>query len=111
MSSSIELTLSPSDFEANTNWTVEEFHQALVSSISAASTSSNVMLGRIGGAMPTSNIGPWLNGTTWYAWNGTAYKPAIIKIGDGSFQITLAGAPTANRVITFPDASGTVALT
>lgn len=36
----------------------------------------------IGGAQPTSNVGPWLkNGTTWYVWNDAlaTYVPATIE--------------------------------
>lgn len=109
--SAVTLTLAPSAFSVNPAWTIEQYHQALIASISSSTTSSLVMLGQVGGSAPVSNVGPWLNGTTWFAWNGSTYVPATIKVGDATYQITLAGTPTVNRTITLPDASGTLALT
>ena len=111
--STVTLSLTASAFSITPTWTVEQFHQALAASLSAGTTTSNVMLGQVGGSAPLSNVGPWLNGTTLFAWNSgsSTYVPATIKIGDATNQITLAGTPTANRTITIPDATGTLALT
>lgn len=111
--STITLTLTPSAFSVTPTWTVEQFHQALAASLSVSTTSSNVVLGQVGGSAPLSDIGPWLHDTTWFAWDSvsSSYKPATIKIGGATFQVTLSGAPTAARTIAFPDATGTLALT
>lgn len=108
--STVNLTLTPSAISGYS--TVEQFHQAVIASLSTATSTSNVILGQIGGSLPTSNVGPWLNVTTWYAHNGSTYVPATIKVGSATYQVTLAAATlTANRTITFPDKDGILALT
>lgn len=109
--STVNLVLIPADLDIEPTWTVADFHQAFVESITSAVTSSNVILGQVGGTAPASPIGPWLNGTTLYAWNGSAYAPATIKVGTATYQVTLAGTPTVNRIINLPDKDGTLALT
>lgn len=109
--STVNLLLVPSVFSSNPTWTLEQFHQALIASITTSTTSSNVILGQVGGILPVSNIGPWLNGTTWFSWNGSTYVPATIKVGGATYQVTLAATPTANRTITLPDKDGTLATT
>lgn len=105
------VTLAPaaSAFSPNPTWTVEQYHQALIASITTSTTSSNVVLGQVGGTTPASNVGPWLSDTAWYVWNGSAYVPSTIKVGGATYQVTLAGTPTANRTITLQDKDGTLA--
>lgn len=108
--STINLTLVATAFDSNPSWTVEQFHQAVVNSITSATTTSSVLVGRVGGSMPGTDIGPWLNDGTWFYHNGSTYVPAILQIGDAGKQITLTGDPSDNRSIVFPDKDGTVAL-
>lgn len=71
----------------------------------------SVLVGQIGGSAPVADVGPWLDNRTWKVWNGSAYKPAVLAIGDATNVITFAGSPTAARTQTFQDKTGTVALT
>lgn len=34
----------------------------------------SLLTGQIGGHAPSEDVGPWLNGTEWYYWNGTSAK-------------------------------------
>lgn len=110
----VTLTLTPEAFAADPMWTVEEYHQELIRSITAATTDSHVIVGRLGGAEPSSDIGPWLkNNTSWYVWDGSSrYVPETILVGDENYQVTLAsGAISLNRTQNLQDKDGVIATT
>lgn len=89
--------------------------QAILNDMTSTINTDNLLTGKVGGAAPTTNVGPWLNGMTWYAWDSvnSKYTPALIKIGGGGsskFTVSLFSQPTANRTVTFQDKDGYVAL-
>lgn len=86
---------------------------AIAKSLTATIPSTKLILGQIGGSAPASNVGPWLNGNSWYVWSSgtSSYIPAAIVMGDTANKITLISTTlTADRTVTFQDQSGTVAL-
>ena len=54
-----------------------------------------------------SHFAPWLNGSTWYVWDAdiNGYKPAVVFAD----KVKLDASPTANRIQTLQNKSGTVA--
>jgi hypothetical protein len=89
------------------------FKDAFAASLTASISTDNLLTGKIGGSAPTSDIGPWFDvsgGYVWKRWNGSAYVPIDLKLGNGSFNLTLvAGTLTANRTVLFQNDDGTVA--
>ena len=55
-----------------------QYANLLLSNITAT-ISGNILVGQIGGIQPTSNVGPWLNGNSWWFWNAalSSYQPGI----------------------------------
>lgn len=108
----LNITLTNSGFPVDFSGNLESFKDAIASSLIGNVDSSNLILGKVGGSMPSSDIGPWLDNRTWKAWNGSTYAPMKIVVGNATNQVTFdAAALTADRTITFPDKGGTLALT
>lgn len=55
-----------------------------------------------------SSFAPWLNGSSWYVWDNDlkGYRPAVVFAD----KVKLDASPTANRIQTLQNKSGTVAL-
>lgn len=94
-----------------TSGDVPDLATAITSNLQGVIDSSNILLGQVGGAAPTSNVGLWVNGGILYYWNGSAYVPMVVAVGDGTHSVTLSASPTLNRTILLPDRDGTLALT
>lgn len=74
---------------------------------------SGALVGQVGGATPSSNIGFYFNNYIWYAWNSiaAAYLPDPVVAGrvyDGVLRLTTlqSGATGANVLLTLPDQDG-----
>lgn len=89
---------------------VEDLKDAFTDNLGGELDDTKLILGQIGGSEPLSDIGPWLDGRTWKAWNGSNYTPAVINIGAAGDYIGLTANPTSNRTQTLQDKEGTVAL-
>lgn len=74
--------------DVNAAWTVEQFHQAALNSISGAITSSNIITGRAGGSAPTSDIGPWIDNGVLKMWLAT--RTVSNAVTNGTTTITSA---------------------
>lgn len=99
-------------FPANFSGNLEAFKNAIIANLSFTAPDDTVMAGRVGGAAPTSNVGPWLDSGVWKVWSGSAYVPAAIVVGDSGHQARLiAPGLTADRDYTLPDRTGVIATT
>ncbi len=97
----------PNPFVGDNQDYVTNFEEFLAASIS----SNNLLLGQIGGTMPVSNVGPWLNGTVWYVWSGSTYIPATLELDNSGHKITFSAETlTADRNVQFQDEDGIVAM-
>jgi microcystin-dependent protein len=70
------LTFSLAPIPTGESLDANAYGQQLVSNLQAF-ISGNFLTGQIGGAQPTQNIGPWLNGSSWWFWDPVlqAYMP------------------------------------
>lgn len=109
----LPLTFSDSSFPDPFSGTQQDLVQAFVDNLTATVNENNLLLGQIGGTKPITDVGIWLDtsdGSIW-VWDGAAYTPATVKLGNATDSITLsAGTLTADRTILLPDEDGTVAL-
>jgi hypothetical protein len=102
----------PEDFQG----TLEDFRERFLLNLRGTIDDTAVLTGQIGGARPTTNVGPWLNNGTWYVWNGADYVPTTVKVGGSNYVVQLSNEFVAsksvvpNRVQTLQDKDGTVAL-
>lgn len=105
------LTFSDSGFPDPFTGSDQDFVDAFLQYLSASISSNNLLLGQIGGTMPVSNVGPWLDGNVWKIWDGSTYVPATQQISNSGFTITFgAETLTGDRTPQFQDKSGTVAM-
>lgn len=108
----VDLTLVGTPFSTTPTWTIEEFHQEVVNSITTATTDQRVLVGQINGSAPVSDVGPWWNQNSWWFWSGSVYVPAVIKLGNAFNQVTLtATVASPNKTQILQDKDGTIALT
>jgi hypothetical protein len=94
--------------------TLEDFHQAVLASLSATVSDDRLLFGQYNGATPSVDVGPWMDSGVWKYWNGSSYTPALFQVTDGStnFRVSLTAATLgSNRVQTLQDADGVIALT
>lgn len=106
------ITFTDGGFPNNFSGNLEDFKNAIIDNLIGTIDSDNIIMGKIGGTAPTSNIGLWLDQQTVKVWSGSSYVPAKIVFGGSTNQVTFTtSGVTANRTITFPDKDGTVALT
>ncbi len=95
----------------------QAFKDAWFAHIGATISSDNLLFGQIGGSAPLTNIGLWLDtvgGGVLKYWKtaDSAYVPVKVDIGNNTDTVTLLAATlTADRTATFPNKTGTVALT
>lgn len=75
MSSSFNLQFSVAPFPTGFDGNLDAYATQLVANLSATIT-GNFLTGQIGGTAPTTNIGPWANGTQWWFWNASLPTPA-----------------------------------
>jgi hypothetical protein len=109
---SLALTLANTSFDpafsGNLNDLIAEYNSNLV----AATATQYIMTGDVSStSAPLTNVGPWMSPSTraWYAWNGSAYAPAVVKVGTSAFQITFTtDTLSADRNIIFQDKDGVV---
>lgn len=110
----------PPDFRGD----LQDFQERFLLNLTGKISETQVLIGQVGGAMPTTNIGPWLNNDTWYIWNGASYVPTTVKIGGNGYVVQLAPTPTSiapgsgtasnflpDRTQILQDKDGTIALT
>lgn len=109
----LNVTFTDGGFPANFSGDLNAFKDAIIQYLVGNIDSSNIILGKIGGSAPVADVGPWLDNGIWKSWNGSAYAPTKIYIGDATANVAIfnTAALTANRTITFPDKDGTIALT
>jgi microcystin-dependent protein len=74
----------PQGFKGN----LQEYANAIADAMSAT-VEASFLTGQIGGAMPTSDIGPWANGNEWWFWD-----PAT-----GQYQPTDQGTPVGAVIL------------
>lgn len=102
----------PSDFSGS----LQDFQTKFLSNLRGYIEDTEVLIGQINGARPTTNIGPWLNSDTWYVWNGSQYVPTSIKVGGADYVVQLSNEYLNTKDIipdktqTLQDKDGTVAL-
>lgn len=104
----------PSDFKGS----MQDFQSRFLLNLKGTVPDGNLLRGKIGGTKPNTNIGPWLNGSTWYVWNGSEYVPATLKVGGAGFIVQLGDYTSVGSsaialptyVQTLQDKDGTVAL-
>jgi hypothetical protein len=105
----------PSDFSG----TLQDFQSRFLLNLHGHIADTQVLAGQIGGAQPTTNVGPWLNNDVWYVWNGAEYVPTSVKVGGAGYTVQLSSPTTvgtglsttlSSNVQTLQDKSGTVAL-
>lgn len=79
MATELPLTFRASPLPSNFAGTPQQFLDALVARL-AVDTQDALALFSASATTPTSDVGPWLNGQTWYVWNsGTgAYIPEVL---------------------------------
>jgi hypothetical protein len=75
MSLSFNLQFSVAPFPTGFSGDLNAYATQLVANLSATIT-GNFLTGQVGGTAPTSNIGPWANGNTWWFWNASLTVPA-----------------------------------
>lgn len=110
---SFEADPIPADFEG----TWQDFQTRFLLNLRGTIDDTRVLTGQIGGARPTSDVGPWHDGESWNKWNGSEYVPSAIRIGGAGFKVqlgdyTTVGADTIlpSRFQTLQDKDGIVAL-
>ena|SRR2546430_15547442 len=105
----------PLDFKG----TLQDFQNRFLLNLKGTISDTQVLIGQVGGSKPTSNIGPWLNGDTWYVWNGSEYIPTTVKVGGAGFTVQLGSYTTvgnstsnilADKTQLLQDKDGTIAL-
>ena len=103
----------PEDFSG----TFQDFQDRFLTNLRGTIDSASVLGGQIGGVDPDSDIGPWLDGTTWKVWNGSGYVPTMVKVGGAGYVVQLGNYTTSgdqsilpDRIQTLQDKDGTVAL-
>jgi len=118
--SDVPITFSLAAFPDPFSGTQEVFKDVLVSKLVAAATSpSNIIVGKIGGTTPTSDVGPWAsNRQSWKTWGAVPGSPTIFKylyntiaVGNKDHLIRMDGTPSANRSLLLQDKNGIAALT
>jgi hypothetical protein len=97
----------PADFSG----TLQDFQTRFLSNLTGEIQDDHVLIGQVGGAEPTTNVGPWLNVDTWYVWDGSKYVPAPLRVGNADFTISIQGDITKNIIQTLQDKDGVIALT
>lgn len=108
---SVPLTFADGGFPGGTfNGNVQDVFDATAENLVATVDDVQLIQGQIGGSEPTEDIGPWLDGRTWKAWNGSEYAPATIYVGAAGDEVLLSAFPSTNRTQTLQDKDGTIAL-
>lgn len=115
----INVTFTADPLPADFAGTLQDFQNTFLSNLRGYIEETSVLVGQVGGTMPVTDVGPWLNGDTWYVWNGLEYVPAVVKVGGAGFTVLL-GSPTsigdsksaiiADYTQTLQDKDGTIAL-
>lgn len=115
----INITFTADPLPADFAGTLQDFQDTFLANLRGTISETDVLTGQVGGTMPTTNVGPWLNGDTWYVWNGVEYVPATVKVGNTDFTVQLGAATTsgaskstilADYTQNLQDKDGTVAL-
>lgn len=115
----INITFTADPLPADFSGSLQDFQTQFLINLRGSIAETDVLTGQIGGIMPTTNVGPWLNNDTWFVWNGVEYVPSTVKVG-GSGYIVQLGSPTTvgdskeaivpSRTQLLQDKDGTVAL-
>lgn len=78
MSTTVPIVFSLAPLPTGQSLDGNQYGQLLVANLQASIT-ANFLLGQTGGSIPSSNIGPWFDGTMWWAWSSTQnqYLPLV----------------------------------
>lgn len=120
----LPITFVAGTLPAGAVYNAQTYFNAIVARMTGTVSSGNIIWGQLGGLEPTGPLpgtpgqeGLWYGNGYWHDWDPTSAKYLPIKLVCGQFTggalvtTTIACGATANRTITTPDNSGTIALT
>ena len=110
----MNITFTADPLPSNFRGTLQDFQSRFLLNLTGTISDNQVLTGQVGGTQPTSNVGPWLNGDTWYVWNGAQYVPSTVKVGGTGYTVQLSSSNTSSilpdNTQTLQDKDGTIAL-